>query len=112
MRRDKGAEKDNSIWGSYEREKKLEEEKLWAEKEEKHYHGMFEEDRAGHHMTKKKERAIIIIVIIVALAIAVTFFIMRLKWQRSILARYMASPGRPAYSDCLLHAPSRENRLL
>ncbi len=89
MRRDKGTEKDNSIWGNYEREKKLEEEKLWAEKEEKHYRGMFEEDRSGHKMSKKKERIIVIAVIVIALIIAVVWLILSVKWQKERLARYL-----------------------
>ena len=66
---------------------------------EKHYRGMFEEDRASHKMSKKKEKTIAIIVVIIALVFAVTALILRVKWQRERLARYMALP-RGAWSVC------------
>ena len=39
--------------------------------EEKHYRGMFEEERASHKMTKTKEKTIAVVVVVLALVIAV-----------------------------------------
>ena len=63
--------------------------------EEKHYRGMFEEERASHKMTKKKEKTIAIVVVFLAVVIAVLVLILRVRWQRQLLARYMSAPEAP-----------------
>ena len=66
--------------------------------EPKTYSGMFAEDEAAHHMTKKKQTVIAVVLIVLVFAGMVAMIIARRKWNRSILARYMAAP-RSAWSE-------------
>ena len=78
------------------------------EEKPKEFRGMFEEEAASHHMTKKKQTIIAAGLIVLVLAGMVTMIIMRRKWNRSILARYMAAP-RSAWSvSCRLDEPQGE----
>ena len=92
---------DDSIWGTYEKEQqaqakeRVEKELEETFREEKHYHGMFEEDRSSHRMSKKKEKTIVVVVIVLVVIIAVAALILRVKWQRRVLARYMSAPSAP-----------------
>ena len=81
------------------------------EQEQKHYHGMFEEDYSSHHMSKKKEKTIAICVVVAFVLFAVIFFLLRVRWQREIWHRYVAAPRTPSYSVCVPGAPAPENLL-
>ncbi len=95
MRRDKGAEKDNSIWGNYEREKKLEEEKLWAEKKEaekRQRMTLYERDQERNRKDRRKQKLIAFAVI--ALVLAFTVISICLRAPRRI-HREMWEESRP-----------------
>ena len=60
---------------------------------EKHYRGMFEEDRIAHKMTKKKEKVIAISVVAAAVIIIVLSIVLTTKWRREAWRRrYLAAP--------------------
>ena len=69
--------------------------------EEKHYRGMFEEERASHKMTNRKEKTIAVVVVVLGLLIAVLVLILRVKWQRQLMSRYMSAPKAPWSVSCL-----------
>ena len=71
------------------------------EEEPKQYVGMFAEDRASHRMTKKKEKTIAVVVVVVALVVTVLLLILRVKWQRQLMSRYMSAPKAPWSVSCL-----------
>ncbi len=75
---------DNSIWGTYEREKQLEEKKKAEQAEAPQHQKMWAEDRSIHRMTRKKEIIAVIVIAVVVLLFIVLSILGKMSRFRSI----------------------------
>lgn len=75
---------DNTIWGSYEREKRLEKEKKAEQVEHKQNQRMWAEDRDIHKMTRKKEIIMVVVIVVLVLLFIVISIIGRISRIGSI----------------------------